>query len=116
MDERIVGMKVNLARIDAFPKVVAEMVKPAEKIESIRVHHISGLGAGQGAGASGGASRSPVNQALDSILEMAVQLPALRKIGEQLGVSLDEGLAAAGGASTSDTGVDADKTGRSRKP
>ena len=33
-----------------------------------------------------------VNQALDSILEMAVQLPALKKIGEELGVSLDDDL------------------------
>lgn len=40
-----------------------------------------------------GAARPPVNQALDSIMEMAVQLPALRKLGEDLGMSLDAGLA-----------------------
>ena len=33
-----------------------------------------------------------VNQALDSILDMAVQLPALKKIGEELGVSVEDGL------------------------
>ena len=34
----------------------------------------------------------PVNHALDSILEMAVQMPALKKIGDQIGLSMDDGL------------------------
>ena len=33
-----------------------------------------------------------MNQALDSIMDMAVQLPALRKIGEDLGVSFEDGM------------------------
>ena len=93
MEERIVRMKVDLARLEALPGIVAEMVKPAEKIESIRIHHISGLGgAADGAAGSAGA-RPAVNQVLDSILDMAVQLPALRRIGEEIGVSLKDELA-----------------------
>ena len=38
------------------------------------------------------AAKPPVNQALDSIMEMAVQLPALKKLGEDLGMSLDAGV------------------------
>jgi flotillin len=45
-------------------------------------------GSGPGGG-SGGSDKPPVNQALDSIMGMAVQLPALRKIGEELGISMD---------------------------
>ena len=45
-----------------------------------------------GVGAGGG-DKPPVNQALDSIMGMAVQLPALKKIGEELGVSMDKGVA-----------------------
>jgi uncharacterized membrane protein YqiK len=85
-------MKVDLARLEALPGIVAEMVKPAEKIESIRIHQISGLGgAADGAAGSAGA-RPAVNQVLDSILDMAVQLPALRRIGEEIGVSLKDEL------------------------
>ena len=88
----VLAMRIELAKIEALPKVVAEMVKPAEKIDSIRIHHVSGLGGA--AGAAGEAAQRPaVNQALDSIMEMAVQLPALKKLGEDLGMSLDSGLA-----------------------
>ncbi len=90
MDEHIVAMKVALAKLDALPRVVAEMVKPAEKIESIKIHHISGLGTGQSTGHAG--SKPVVNQALDSIMDMAVQLPLLRKLGEELGMSLEGGI------------------------
>ena len=91
--EEIVNMKIALARLEKLPEVVAQMVKPAEKIDTIRIHQVSGLnGAGGGGGGSGG-DKPPVNQALDSIMGMAVQLPALKKIGEELGVSMDNGVA-----------------------
>ena len=88
IDRHIAAMKVDLARLETLPKVVAEMVKPAEKIESIRINHLSGFG-----GTHGGAGKPPLNQAIDSIMEMAVQLPALRKIGEELAMDLDGGIA-----------------------
>lgn len=91
--EEIVNMKIALARLEKLPEIVAQMVKPAEKIDTIRIHQVSGLnGAGGGAGGSGGGDKPPVNQALDSIMGMAVQLPALKKIGEELGVSMDKGV------------------------
>ena len=92
LDERAAAMRVELAKVDALPKVLAEAVKPAEKIDSIRIHQVSGLG-GAATGGEAGAPRAPVIQALDSIMEMAVQLPALKKLGEDLGMSLDTGLA-----------------------
>ncbi len=100
MDEHIVAMKVALAKLDALPRIVAEMVKPAEKIDSIRINHVSGLGGGQSAGQAG--PRPVVNQALDSIMDMAVQLPMLRKIGEELGMNLEEGIAGLAGKSHSE--------------
>ena len=92
--EEIVNMKVALARLEKLPEIIAQMVKPAEKIDTIRIHQISGLGGlpgGAGAGASAG-DKPPVNQALDSIMGMAVQMPALKKIGEELGLSLENGV------------------------
>ncbi len=91
----IAAMKVQLARLAALPDIVAQMVKPAEKIDSIKIHHVTGL---NGANSNGGdaapaqASGSPITQAVDAIGAMAVQLPALKKLGEEVGVSLDGGV------------------------
>lgn len=93
IDARVIAMRVDLARLEALPRVVAEMVKPAEKIDSIRIHHVQGLGGA--ATGTGAGDKPPVNQALDAILGMAVQLPALKKLGEDLGLSLDAGFAGA---------------------
>jgi len=64
------------------------MVKPAEKIKSINVNHVTGLG---GSGCSGGETglKSPVTTAMGSIMDMAMQYPLLQKIGDQMGVSFD---------------------------
>lgn len=71
------------------------MVKPAEKIDSIKIAQVNGLGvahsANQSDGSTGG-QRPAYNQALDSIMDLAVQLPGLKKIGEELSDSLGEAL------------------------
>lgn len=82
-----VAMELELARLTAMPKIVAEMVKPAEKIKSININQISGLG---GAAGGEGGDRPAVNQALDAILSMAVQLPSFKKLGEQIGLGFDD--------------------------
>jgi len=94
MSPAIIELSRDKARLDALPKIVEQMVRPAEKIDSIKIHHITG-GALDRSGSGGGGERGdkpPVNQALDSIMDMAVQLPALRKIGEDLGVSFEDGM------------------------
>jgi len=82
-------LKLELARLEAMPKIVAEMVKPAEKIDSIRIHRLAGFSA-ERSGAAGGGERPAMNQVIDSIMEMAVQLPALKKLGEEMGLSLTD--------------------------
>ena len=95
ISEEIVAMKIQLARLQALPEIVAQMVKPAEKIESIKIHQVSGLGGiGQGSGDPVQANAgTPVTQAVDAIGSMAFQLPALKKLGEEVGISLEGGLA-----------------------
>lgn len=88
--EAQVAMQLELARLKAAPQIVAEMVKPAEKINGISVNHISGLGR-NGNEAKGGVV-SPVNQTVDAILDMAVSLPTMKKLGDSLGVNLDLAL------------------------
>ena len=41
-NKEIIALKGDLARLEALPKIVEQMVKPAEKIESIRINHLSG--------------------------------------------------------------------------
>ena len=95
MSPEVIELARDKARLEALPKIVEQMVRPAEKIDSIKIHHITGgaldRSRSSGGGESGG-DKPPVNQALDSIMDMAVQLPALRKIGEDLGVSFEDGM------------------------
>ena len=92
LSAEIVAMKVRLAQLEAMPAIIAEMVKPAEKIDSIKIHQVTGMG--QAGGASGAETGgTPVNQALDSVLGMALQMPAMQALGKELGVSLENGLA-----------------------
>lgn len=90
LSNEIIGMRIALARLEAMTKIVAEMVKPAEKIESIRINQISGLGSAGGGG--GEAAKAPVNQAFDAMLGAALQLPAMRKLGEEIGMNFEGGL------------------------
>ncbi|MEP4196696.1 MAG: flotillin domain-containing protein [Aliishimia sp.] len=93
LSDALIAMKVDLARLEAMPEIVAEMVKPAEKIDSIKIHQIGGMGSGVSGGGSGSGGDKPVvNQALDSIMGMAVQMPALKKLGDELGLSMESGL------------------------
>ena len=86
--EAIIALEMEKARLENMPKIIAEMVKPAEKIRGISVNHISG---GFSAGAES-AAKAPVSQALDSIMEMAVQMPALKKIGDAVGVNIEAAI------------------------
>lgn len=92
--ESIVAMKLDLAKIAALPEVVREMVKPAEKIDSIHINHISGFGQAGGPGGSSGEGPM-VNQVVDGILSMALQLPAVQKLGEEIGMNVSGGIARA---------------------
>ena len=95
MSPEVIDLARDKARLEALPKIVEQMVRPAEKIDSIKIHHITGGALNRGGASTGsenGGDKPPVNQALDSIMDMALQLPALRKIGEDLGVSFEDGM------------------------
>jgi len=94
LSAEIIAMKIRLASLEAMPSIIAEMVKPAEKIDSIKIHQVTGMGRGMGGdGSASGAGGTPVNQALDSILGMALQMPAMQALGKELGISLENGIA-----------------------
>jgi len=61
----LMAMKLDEERIKTLPEVVERMLKPAEKIESIRINHITGMG---NSGSDNGGSGDPgtVNQLVDA--------------------------------------------------
>jgi flotillin len=99
----LLQMKLEKYRLDRLPEIVSQMMKPVEKIDSIRIHQVSGFGSsnpGGGGVASdgGGAGKAPVTQMMDSILGMALQLPAMKSIGDQIGIDLSGAIDAGTGA------------------
>ena len=87
----LMAMKLDEERIKTLPEVVERMLKPAEKIESIRINHITGMG---NSGSDNGGSGDPgtVNQLVDGVLNMALQLPAVQRLGEEVGMNISDGV------------------------
>lgn len=94
--ESLMHLELERYRLDRMPEIVAQMMKPAEKIDSIRIHQVTGLGGAPGnaggAGGGGGGDRPPVNQVMDSIMGMALQLPALKSIGDSIGMDFSSAV------------------------
>ena len=89
----LIGLKLARARIEALPGIVEKMMKPAEKIESIRINHITGIGPGASEGGGGaGGDGTAVNQVVDGMLKLALQLPAVKKLGEEVGLNVGGGV------------------------
>lgn len=88
----LMRLKLDEARLRALPGVVEKLMKPTEKIESIRVNHITGIGAGPTSGGDGGASSNGVNQVVDGVLGLALQLPAVKQLGEEVGLNIAGGM------------------------
>jgi uncharacterized membrane protein YqiK len=114
----LMRMQLEQYRLDRMPEILGQLMKPAEKIDSIRIHQVTGFGGSStpgGAGANGGdaaATRAPVVQVMDSIMGMAMQLPALKSIGDSIGVD----LSAAVGSSHADPGSAGPAPGGAKPP
>jgi uncharacterized membrane protein YqiK len=103
----LMRMQLEQHRLDRLPEIIAQMMKPAEKIDSIRIHNVTGFGGSSspggavGSAGAGGDGKAPVTQVMDSILGMALQLPALKSIGESIGVDLSAAMGpSSGGTAT----------------
>lgn len=92
--EQILRLRLEMHKLDMLPEITAQMMKPVEKIDSIRINHISGLGPAGGGSGGEGHAQGGFQSALDSIMGMAVGFPALKKLGEEIGVEMDANLGA----------------------
>ena len=81
-----------------MPGIIDAMVKPAERIGSITINKLEGMGGAGAQGASGvnGATSSlgnPVEQVFDQIRQNAIAMPVLNAIGEAVDLNVKDGLA-----------------------
>ena len=81
--ENILTRDARTGRIQAqliakLESIIAETVKPIEKIEGIKLVHLSG------GGARGG--RSPTDEVIDSVLRYRVQAPMVDELMKEIGV------------------------------
>ena len=117
LSSQVIRMKIDMARLDALPVIVDKMMKPAEKIDSIRINHITGFGGAGGDGSgSGSGEKAVTNQVVDSVLSMALQLPAVQKLGQEIGINIADGIkgvsdAASGSANDDDKPADTNEDG-----
>jgi uncharacterized membrane protein YqiK len=88
----LIEMKLHMRKLEILPEVVDSMVKPAEKIDSIRINHITGFGNTGGGSDGSGTDKAVVNQVVDGVLSMALQLPAVKKLGEEIGINIGDGI------------------------
>jgi len=87
--EALMRMKLDMHKIDRLPDLAERMAKPLEKIDSIRINHVSGLGLGGSGHDGAGGSQSPIGGAVDGVLNLALQLPAMQKLGQSIGLNLE---------------------------
>jgi len=92
MDPALITMRLEERRLDRMPEIMAQMMKPVEKIDSIKINQIGGVGTG-GAGNGDTDVNGAFGSAMDQILGMAVRLPAMKQLGEEIGLDFDANLA-----------------------
>lgn len=83
VDAKLLTQDAVLALIEELPKISGELMKPAEKIESIRILDFGGMGVGAGQGGDGGRGMGKIASA---ILSVGAAAPMLREFLKFSGV------------------------------
>ncbi|MEM7438850.1 MAG: flotillin domain-containing protein [Pseudomonadota bacterium] len=92
LGDAVIRMRLEERKLDRLPEIMMQMMKPVEKIDSIKINQISGAGGSGGSGAGEGVDGA-FGAAMDQILGMAVRLPAMKQMGEEIGLDFDANLA-----------------------
>jgi uncharacterized membrane protein YqiK len=86
-DARLSAMRMKL--IDKLDAIIRESVKPMERIESIRMLHVDGLGGGGGGGGradSGDVGGGLADSVVNSALRFRAQAPLIDQLLREIGV------------------------------
>ncbi len=95
----ILENRFKLALVEFMPQIIAQVVKPAEKIDSIKIVQMAGLGgANQGSAglnANGGVSNAGASlsdQIVNASLNYKVNAPIIDDLMKQVGIDLNGGI------------------------
>lgn len=95
----ILENRFKLALVEFMPQIIAQVVKPAEKIDSIKIVQMAGLGganqSGAGLNANGGVSNAGASlsdQIVNASLNYKVNAPIIDDLMKQVGIDLNGGI------------------------
>lgn len=95
----ILENRFKLALIEFMPQIIAQVVKPAEKIDSIKIVQMAGLGGanqgGIGSNTNGGVSNAGASlsdQIVNASLNYKVNAPIIDDLMKQVGIDLNGGI------------------------
>ncbi|EMG31473.1 flotillin family protein [Campylobacter showae] len=95
----ILENRFKLALIEFMPQIIAQVVKPAEKIDSIKIVQMAGIGGanqgGAGSNANGGVSNAGASlsdQIVNASLNYKVNAPIIDDLMKQVGIDLNGGI------------------------
>ena len=95
----ILENRFKLALIEFMPQIIAQVVKPAEKIDSIKIVQMAGMGganqSGAGSNTNGGVSNAGASlsdQIVNASLNYKVNAPIIDDLMKQVGIDLNGGI------------------------
>ena len=95
----ILENRFKLALVEFMPQIIAQVVKPAEKIDSIKIVQMAGLGGanqgGIGSNTNGGVSNAGASlsdQIVNASLNYKVNAPIIEDLMKQVGIDLNGGI------------------------
>ena len=95
----ILENRFKLALVEFMPQIIAQVVKPAEKIDSIKIVQMAGLGGANKSGAGSNANGSVSNagaslsdQIVNASLNYKVNAPIIDDLMKQVGIDLNGGI------------------------
>ncbi|MFN3273253.1 MAG: flotillin family protein [Paracoccus sp. (in: a-proteobacteria)] len=98
LSSEVMDFKLRLAKIEALPAIIREMVEPARHIQSFRINQVTGMSGSAPAtggaedGARGGAGGGIVDQVMSGMQRNAVAMPILTALGKEVGIDFSKGM------------------------
>jgi uncharacterized membrane protein YqiK len=86
-----IEMQIKLKTIEQLPAIIAQTVKPMERIEGIKIYQIEGLTGGYHVGGESGNSNL-AEQVTNAALRYRLQTPLLDGLLKELGFDLEQGV------------------------
>lgn len=82
-------MEIEKVWLEVMFKIISEMVKFVEKIKGISINYVMGMGF---LGGGDGSVKVFVSQVIDLIFDMVVQMFVFKKIGDVVGMNIEDSL------------------------